>query len=188
MEALLYRWRGQPELALHHALAATDIYAQIAQSPTSVLAIGRVSGIISEIALDLAQSLPAVDYPSGHASYLQLAHPYVKRALDIAQETRDGPGLSLAMLTRARFDGVAGHNIDRIDVIEAVIKQAQQRGDIALLAQAYTALAREYTVLGHAEAALDCYRRTLDTVAGSDVQAVAAFARRNLLFAREMQE
>ena len=188
MEALLHRWRGQPELALHLAMAVTDIYAQIAQSPTSILSIGRVSGIVSEVALDLAQSLPSGDFPSARASYLQLADPYVKHALHIAKETSDRPGLSLAMLTQARYDGVAGHNVNRIDVIEAVIKQAQQENDIALLAQAYTGLAREYTVLGHTEAALNCYRRSLDTVAGTDVQAVGAFAWRSLLFASEMQE
>jgi hypothetical protein len=41
--------------------------------------------------------------------------------------------------------------------------------------------------LPQAEAALNCYRRALDTVEGTDIPALGVFAWRALLLAQEMQ-
>lgn len=188
MESLLFRWRGQPELALHHALAAADIYTQTADSPSSWAAVGRLSGIVTEIALDTADNLPNRVESGARFTYVQLARTYVKRALQKAQETNDMTGLSVASLAQARYDSVAGRNVDRKHMIEGVIQRAQHDNDKVLLAQAYTTLGREYTVLGEPEASLDCYRRTLKTLEGTEVPAMGVFAQRGFLLAREMQE
>ena len=188
MESLLYRWRGQPEVALRYVLPAVDTYIRTAESPSSWSAVGRLSCVVTDIALDLAQTVSAEDSPTTRASYLRIAYPYLKRALVTTQQVHDDTGISLALLAQARYDGLARRNVDRIQVIETVIQRAQEQNDVSLLAQAYTTLGQEYTVQGERELSLNCYRRTLDTVEGTDMPAMGAFARRNLLLAREMDE
>jgi len=187
MEALLCRGRGEPELALHYAIAATDIRAQDAESSSTLAEVGRLNSLVTEIALDLAETLPASTSSTGRDAFLQLAHPYVKCAVQKAHQTSDNSGLCLALLAEARYDRVSGQNVNRVKRIEAVIQQGYQLDDIIILAGAYTELGREFAALGEAESALDCYRRALDAV-GTDMPALGAFARRALLLAREMQE
>jgi hypothetical protein len=188
MESLLFRWRGQPELALHRALAAADIYSQSPDSPSSVLALGRVSSAVTETALDLAGSFPPALISNGRAAYVDLARPYVKMARQKAKQTNDTSGLYLATLAQARYDSIAGPNRNRVQAVEGVIRHAQRANDKSLEAQAFTSLGREYTVLGQPETSLSCYRRALDAVVGTEIPAVAVFARRALLLASEMEE
>jgi len=188
MQSLLYRWRGQPEVALRYALPALDVYIHSAESPSALSAVGRLSCVATDIALDLAQTVPAENSPTARASYLTIASPYLKRALLTSQQSHDDTGVSLALLAQSRYDGLARRTSDRIQIIESVIQKAEQQHEIALLAQAYTALGQEYSLQGERELALNCYRRTLDTVAGTDTLAMGAFAWRNLLLAREMDE
>ena len=188
MEAQLLRWRGQPEMALQPALAAIDLHRQNTESPSSHLAVGRLGSIVTEISLDLAEAFPIIAASAGRAAYLDLARPHLSQAFAKAEETNDVAGLRLATLARARFDQVADRNVDRKGAIEQVIRQGRQDHDIAVLAQAYTTLGREYAALGQQESALSCYRRTLDIVSGTDIAALGMFARRGLLVAREMRE
>ncbi len=188
MEAILYRWRGDPERALHTTIAAADIRAQDAESISAVTAVGRMNWLVTEISLDLAETLPVSTSSSGRDAYLELALPYVKRAVQKALQTNDDTGLGLALLAEARHDRVAGRNLNRVNRIEAVIRQGYQSGDLTVLSLAFTELGREFASRGQAEAALNCYRRALDTVDGTDVPAMGVFARRALLISQEMQE
>jgi tetratricopeptide (TPR) repeat protein len=188
MQSLLYRWSGQPEVALRYALPALDTYIRTAESPSVLGAVGRLSCIATDISLDLAQTVSPEDSPTTHASYLKIAQPYLKRALVTTQQVHDDTGISLALLLQARYLGLARRNVDRVQIIQTVIQKAEQQHEITLLAQAYTTLGQEYTLQGEKELALNCYRRTLDVVAGTDTLAMGAFARRNLLLAREMDE
>ena len=186
MEALLLRWSGQPELALHHTLAAIDIYSSMKDSPSSVTARGRLSGILSESALDLAESFPGNSGSTGRTTYVELARPFVEQAMRYARESNDIVGQHVAALAQVRFDGVTNRNVDRILPIEDVIRHARNNDDASLLAQSYTALGREYFALGQPEQALGCFRRAVDAVRESDILAMAAFAQRRLLLEQEM--
>jgi tetratricopeptide (TPR) repeat protein len=188
MESLLYRWSGQPERALRHVLPALDTYIRTAGSPAALSSVARLSCVVSDIALDLAQTVSAENSPTARASYLTLAHPHVERALLTATESNDDIGECLAVLTQARYDSLAGRNVDRIQVIETIIQRARELPDISLLAHGYTVLAEGYSALGEKEAALTCYRRTLETVDGTDIPSMGTFARRQLLLAQEMDE
>jgi tetratricopeptide (TPR) repeat protein len=124
---------------------------------------------------------------SDHNAYIELALPYVKRSVQKAHQSNDSSGLGLALLAEARYDRVSGRNLNRVKRIEAVIQQGYQSDDLTVLSQAYTELGRECAALGQAEAALNCYRRALDTVDGTDIPALGKFAWRALLLAQEMQ-
>jgi tetratricopeptide (TPR) repeat protein len=188
LESLLFRWRGQPELGLHHALAATDIFNQMPESPISLLVLGRASSVVTDIALDLAGSFPSAPTSSASTAYVELARPYINKAIQTARQIKDTGGLHVAMLIQARFDCLTGRKLNRVRTIERVIQHAQKNSDKVLQTQGFTALGREYTGLGRQEEALHCYRRALDAIAGTDAPAIGAFARRGLLLAQEMWE
>ena len=188
VESLLFRWRGEPELGLHCALAATDIFSQMPKSLASQLVVGRASSVVTDIAVDLANSFPSKPPSSACSAYVELARPYIKQALQTARQINDAGGLHLALLVQARFDSVAGRKLNRVRTVEGVIQHAQKNSDKVLQAQGFTALGREYSGLGRQEEALHCYRRALDAVAGTDAPAMGVFARRGLLLAQEMRE
>ena len=158
------------------------------ESPLSRLVVGRASSVVTDIALDLADSFPSAPTSSACTAYVELARPYINQALQMARRIKDTGGLHVAMLVQARFDSVTGRKLNRVRTIEGVIQLAQKNSDKVLQVQGFTALGREYTGLGRKEEALHCYRRALDAVAGTDAPAMGAFARRGLLLAQEMRE
>lgn len=173
LEAHLYRWRGQPELALRPAAAAAEVYTE-ASSPASA---ARSQMMVADVALDLAER-----FPDGMDRYgmLRVARPHVQLGLRLARAAHDEIGQGMARLTQARYSRLAGRNEDRIALIEQVARTAQQRDDEALLAQAFTALGDELAALGEEESALNRYREVLAVLDGSDVPALGIWAHRAL--------
>jgi tetratricopeptide (TPR) repeat protein len=183
MAALLDRWRGDLSGALHHAMAASEVYAG-----SGGLALNaRIQSVVADIALDLARSF-ATDGPH-HArdAFIELAGPYAKRAVQLAAKAQSASDQGLSLLTRARYRRTRGGNAEGIPTIEAVAHMANQLGDVPLLGQAHTALGDELAARGEAEAALNCYRTALDVLARSDASAMAVWPRRALLRASEMR-
>lgn len=187
-DALLLRWQGRPEHALNAALRATDTYVRLASSPAARLAFDRLSAVIADIALDLAESRLADGYESDRDQYVALARPHVMKAVQLANEVQDLPGWGLAELTRIRFERVAGCAADgRVAAVENVIKIGRQLQDVALLGQAQTALGHELASLGRQEQARTRYRKALDVLQYSEVPAMGTWARRALLNDSEMR-
>lgn len=174
-EALLYRWRGEPERALRPALAAAAVYAEGGNGGSAA----RIQTVTADIALDFAAALP--EGTDRHA-LLQLAQPHLALALQRADEADDEPGSVLARLTGARASRMRGDNIDRLETIEWLARAASRLDDVALLAQAFTVLGDELASQGDAEreAAMSCYRQVLAILDGSDVPALGVWARRAL--------
>jgi tetratricopeptide (TPR) repeat protein len=186
-EALLLRWRGQPQLALHHALASIDFYSQMPESHMSLFALIRSSSTVADIALELASSLPSGTRSSCGAAYAELARPYLKLAHQKAKQIKDCGGLHVVSLVKGHFDCVTGRNQNQFRSIEGVIRHAQRDNNQILHAQALSMLGQNYTTLGRHEAALHCFRSALDAIALTDAPAMGVFARRGLLLAQEMQ-
>lgn len=190
VEALLYRWSGQPELALRNALQAAECYLQ-PQLAAEPLARARIFTVVADCALDVAESLPQQPH-FARDRLIGLARPYaifaVKTARDAenAQEPENETVHGLTLLTRARYDRLAGREHDRPAMIEHVVRTATHIGDKPLLAQAYTALGHEFAARGDAEPARNCYRRALDVQRTGDAVALAVWARRGLLREAEM--
>jgi tetratricopeptide (TPR) repeat protein len=173
LEANLYRWRGQPELALRPAAAAAEVYTE-ASAPTSA---ARSQLLIADVALDFAEHLP-----EGMDRYgmLTIVQPHLQLALELAAEAHDAIGQGMAELTHVRYGRVVGHTEDRIARIERVAHTARRHDDDGLRAQAVTALGDELTALGETESALNRYREVLVMLEGSEVPAMGVWARRAL--------
>ncbi|MGZ3639025.1 MAG: hypothetical protein ACXVCX_14440, partial [Ktedonobacterales bacterium] len=186
--ALLLRWQGSPEQALNAASRASNTYVQLAASPATKLALDRLSAVVADIALDLAESRLADGYERDYGEYVALARPHVMKAVHLANEVQDLPGWGLAELTRIRFERVAGCADDgRVAAVENVIKIARRLDDVALLGQAQTALGHELASLGRKEQARTRYRKALDVLQYSEVPAMGMWARRALLNDSEMR-
>jgi hypothetical protein len=134
--------------------------------------------------LQLAVTLPA---GSDRYALLELARPHIERAERLAKAAEDKPGQGLTQIVRAQYARLHGSSTDRVASIEAVIRFARDIDDVAVLAQARTALGDEYAARGEIESALTCYRATVEVVAASEVPVLAVPAQRALRSAREMR-
>lgn len=180
VEALLSRWGGHSENGLHQALALVDVIALEASTPSAV----RAKLLVADLALDCAGYFPpGTSLASG--PFLALARPYIQDAITLARSARDSSGLGLALLADVRLSRLEGRDAPRVATIEHVFDVAKQLGDIALLTQAHTALGDEFSFVGEKEAALACYRESLNALEPSDIAALGVWPRRSIGFIAE---
>lgn len=177
VQANLYRLQRQPERALRPALQICEVYAR----ESTPISYERAEIFVAQTALDFADVFSGSD----RDALLMLAAPHLERAEQIARETDDRPGQGLTKLMRAYSARLSAENRDRAADIEDVIQLARKLEDIALLAQAYTALGDEYASQGQQEPALACYNTTVEVISRSELPVLALPARRALLAARE---
>jgi tetratricopeptide (TPR) repeat protein len=192
VEALLYRWSGQPDLALRNALQAAECFLQ-PHGDVEPLSRARIFSVVADCALDVAESLPQQPH-FARDRLIDLARPYAIFAVRSArsalspQSTESEAVQGLTLLTRARFDRLAHYEHNHSTMIESVVRTATHIGDKPLLAQAYTALGHEFAAHGDTGPALNCYRQALGVQGIEDAAALAVWARRGLLHAAEMAE
>ncbi|GAC1448448.1 MAG: hypothetical protein PVSMB4_05600 [Ktedonobacterales bacterium] len=179
IQSLLFRLRGQPELALRPAVAAAEVYLDRG-SPISA---ARIQTVLAHIGLDLAERLPD---GTDRGAFITLAQPHVQQAIELAYGVKDETGTALACLAHARYSRLSAHNEHRIATIEQIIQIGVRLRDEALLAQGWTALGDELNAQGETEQALYSYRTALSELEGSDIPAAGVEARRALLRAGEM--
>jgi|SRR5690242_4560360 len=179
-QALLDRWRGDPERAIHHALYAADIYTRHG-SPASA---ARIQIVVADTRLDLIERLPP---GSERERAFDLTWSHVRRAVNLAKKAEDRVGGSLAELSRLRYLRLRGADGGRVPAIEQVLHFGGQLGDEALVAQALTSLGDELLASERTEAALVCYSEVLDVLKQSDVPAMGRWARRALRLEEEMR-
>jgi tetratricopeptide (TPR) repeat protein len=172
--ALIRRWQGQAPLALQHALVASGCY-EVADAPNSY---GRIQAVSAEIMLDLAEYFGGGD---AHHAYLEMAAPYIHRAVALARESYDPMGECLALLARTRLSRLQSQNEDRTQTLEHLIKVGERASDRALVTQALTALGHEAASLGHISSALGCYRKAVTTASESNIPAIGRWAERAML-------
>ncbi len=178
----LYRWRGQPERGLRHALAGAEVLSVVGPRDHFVWA----QTAIAENALDLADAFPS-PVTGARDAFAELASRHTTGALMVAREI-DHHGLEgYALLIKARLGRVLGRNENRIAAVEGVLSLAHRIGDVSLSCRAHTALGDEYMTRNETEVARACYRRAVDMVTGSDVQVSGARAQRALLRMSEMR-
>lgn len=180
VQADLELLRGQPERALRPALAMLAVYNREA-TPISQ---DRAEIFVAQATLAFAATMPA---GSDRQALLQLARPHLERGEQLAREAQDRPGQGLYHIGRAHYERLCAIASDRVTSLEAVIRLAHEIGDVAVLAQARTALGDEFAARGEVEAALTCYRETVEVVAVSEVPVLAVPAQRALQHAREMR-
>jgi hypothetical protein len=180
VQAHLYRTYGEPERALHHALSFYNDYIREA----SDVSRDRLEFFLAETALDWADTLPP---GTDRDALVSLSLPHLQSAERLAQESLDNPGQGLAQLARAHYDRLSGGgHMQRVAALEAVVRLGTELGDIAIVAQAYTALGDEFAARQESVSSLTCYHTTLDVLKGSQVAVLANPARRALLKFQEM--
>jgi len=178
--ALLFRWRGQPERALRHAMAAAETYASDG-SQYAQMSQGRVSAVVADIALDLADSFSSLASSRACLSFITLAEPYVADAFSLAGVSGDAGGLIIANLTRVRLDALNGCSTDRMTTIEQVRRTAEAEHDSATVCQALTAIGRELAVKGEVESALAQFRQARALAEEHEFPALGVWAHREIL-------
>jgi tetratricopeptide (TPR) repeat protein len=178
MWALIRRWQGQAPLALQHALVATSCYKS-ADAPNSY---GRIQAVSAEIMLDLADYFDGGD---ARVAYLEMACPYVHRALALARESCDPMGECLALLAQIRLSRLQRQNEDRTHTLERLITIGTQASDASIVTQALTALGHEAASLGHISSAIGCYSRAVKTASESNIPAIGRWAERAMLLHHE---
>jgi tetratricopeptide (TPR) repeat protein len=178
MWALIRRWQGLAPEALQHALIATSCYKS-ADAPNSY---GRIQAVSAEIMLDQAEYFGAGD---AQYAYLEMAAPYIHRALALARDSCDPMGECLALLARTRLSRLQGHNEDRTQTLERIISIGKRASDASLVTQALTVLGHEAASLGHISSALGCYHKAVKTATDHNIPAMGRWAERAMLLYRE---
>lgn len=183
LQGHLHRASGDLSAALVLAMAAADAYTTHGNPASTV----RCLYLVSEIALDLAESFPGGVASTAGSSFVALAGPYASRALALSRSLNDVSGEGLILLTQGRYDRMSGHIATMLPTAESVDALGHQLGDGALRAQAYEALAHEMALKGRTDSALDLYRRTVSIAEKAAIPFLALQARRALLRASEMR-
>lgn len=179
MEARLLRIRRRYDQAIQHLLIVADVYGHEA-SPTSQ---DRVQFDVAKTLIDYAAACPP---GTQRNTLIAQALSHVERAERLAAAASDREGQGLAQLARAEYDRLAWNDVPRVDNIESVIAIADELDDVALRAQAYTALGDEYLARSRYGIALACYRTTLRALDGSSVSVLAIPAERARRWIEEM--
>lgn len=178
LEALVWRWRGQPERALRLASETARVYA--GQGPAISAALAEL--LVSEVALDLASQLRV---GSDHDAMAELARPHVASARALAHDARDQAARSLAQLVQVRLDRELGAATDRMRQLDQVIHTAEHLDDAALLAHAFTDVGDELALTGRTEDACQVYAGVVEALERTEVPALQVWARRALHHLKE---
>jgi tetratricopeptide (TPR) repeat protein len=173
LQALLYRWRNQPALALDPAQAAADVYIE-AGSPASA---ARIQTVLADIELDLAKRLPE---GTARAQHIARARGHLHLATRLATEAYDEHGQEMAHLRAIRLAQVAQPGQSQQRRIERVVRVARRLRDDLVLADALTLLGDDLSAQGQIEPAINQYRQVIGLLDGGQAPAVAVWARRAL--------
>jgi tetratricopeptide (TPR) repeat protein len=174
--ALIERWRARPEHAREHVRAAFDVYA----ASGDPFELPRLQILIADIGLDLAAGISR----AGIFESRDTALAFVERHLlqSVAQTSANGDVRShcRALLTYTRYQRLAGHNTNRLAVIESVGRTATRLSDTQLIGMYCTEFGDELAFLGDREAAKNAYRQALDTFALTQAPGLSVWAYRAL--------
>jgi hypothetical protein len=177
MLALVHRWRGMPERALRHALAAFDGLQEHAAPEET----GRLLTVLADVTLDLAAGYAGHVLSSAAEGLVRAARTHADDALAHARYARDAAGEAIAKLAYVRaLRGLRDGRVDRLAAIDAVGRQAEELGDLALLIQALTARGDELASRQEPDAAANAYRAALDAARQSRLPALGVWAQRAL--------
>ena len=169
-EAHLHRLGGRPDLARVPAMVAADTY----KARGDLRSAARLYSFTAEVELDWAEYIPV---GTVHGSLMQVAQRHIDAALECAERAGDENAKGLAIIPRVRVSRMLGKPSPGIAELEQVATLGRQTGSIALEAQALTAMAQAYAAQKNPEAAIDRYRRVLETLKGSDLLSLAVEAR-----------
>jgi hypothetical protein len=180
--ALVHRWRGDPEQAMRHGLAALDVYA--AQGTASERA--RLHIVLTDIALDLSNVYADDVVSDAHDRVLTLAEPFLIRAQAESQFAGDPSARAMATLAYVRYlRSSRNMGADRLAVIASVIREAEDLDDLTLLGQAITAQGDELAAQEALESSQRAYHSASSLLTRIGAPGLGYWARRALLRGEE---
>lgn len=180
--ALLDRWRGEPEHALRHGVAALAAYSTQGESNN----VARLHIVLADIALDLANVYVDDVITDTHDRLLTLAEPhllYARKAPRLAGEPAAEAMATLAYMRYLRAS--RDTTIDRLATIESVIRQAVALDDLTLMGQSLTAQGDELAARNQVESSQRAYRSAVELLTQIGAPGLGVLARRALLRSQE---
>ncbi|HEY7834400.1 MAG TPA: hypothetical protein VIG30_12565 [Ktedonobacterales bacterium] len=192
LRALLFRWRGQPEMAMRPAAQAINLL----EPGHNASDLARLHVVAAGITLDLAERLPE---GTDRLSFTRLGERHTKIAVELAygpevapqqsaQDLVDREALAMAQIESLRCSRLSGSADDHSGPLRNILERTQSWHDSALEAQARTALGQEWGARGETERALNQYRVVLSITDRQDMPALGVWARRALLRLSENSE
>lgn len=181
--ALVHRWQGDAAQALTHSLNAFRVYDETDQTGE----LARLRIVIADVLMDLCANMGKGRLNETRNNMLGSVGEHVLHALAHTSATNDHAGKGMALLTYVRYNRAISGNEDRLSVIASVERMAGEIGDMNLLGQVHTARGDEFSALGEAGSARQCYVQALDVFAKSDAAALAIWPRRALWRDSEMR-
>ena len=185
VEAILERWFGQLPIAYNTALRAYDMYSRL--PPDKYLnEIATIGGVIAETAIDLADSLSKDPYSTARRTYLAVARSYIELAAKAANSGQNDLTAGITLLTHARFLAAVGRTAEAEHYVEVADMTANEQQNLAIAIQARTTRGRIYALCGEKNRALNCFQTALELARSSALPALGIWARRELLWDREL--
>lgn len=176
--ALLDRWRGEPERALRHGIAALAAYSTQGDSNN----IARLRIVLADISLDLANVYIDDVITDTHDRLLTLAEPhllYAQKALRLAHQPAAEAMATLAHIRYLRAS--RDTTVDRLATIELVIQEAVALDDLTLIGQSLSARGDELVARNQVESSQYAYRSAVELLTQIGAPGLGVLARRALL-------
>lgn len=179
LQSLIFRWRLQPHDALSTIAQAVELY----ESSGFGADAARLYLVAGDAAADIAEEMPQ---GATRDSFVSMAWQQHQRGYAYLPQREDKAGRVLADLTYMRIGRLRGQAIDRVAQLDHILNHPDSalRDDLAIRVQTLTALGDEFVARGEREQAMRCYQQAV-AGAGSEMPALAAFARRGLLRGQE---
>lgn len=179
IEAMFYRWRGEPGKALDRGMAALKVLDEHG----TLLERSRLRTELAHISMDFAERDSALSLGVNH-HFLSLAETFTSAALDGLSQSDNPFALNLGRLVGARLYRLADRNVDRLKLIDSVGNFAIQAGDRTMLGQVWSARGDEYLTQGEYGQAVNSYLEAIATFKNEHMDAHSVWALRALRNAR----
>lgn len=185
VEAVWERWFGRLPIAYDTALRAYDMYSHL--PPDKYFnEVATIGGVISETAIDLADSLSKDPSSTARRTHLAVANSYIELAAKAANAAQNDLTAGITLLTHARFLAAVGRTTEAEHYVEVADMTANEQQNLAIAIQARTTRGRIYVLCGEKDRAVNCFQTALDLAHASALPALGVWARRELLWEREL--
>lgn len=185
VEAVLERSFGLLPVAYDTALRAYDMYSRL--PPDAYWnEIATIGGVIAETAIDLADALSKDASSTARRTHLAVARSYIELAAKAANAAQNDLTAGITLLTHARFLAAIGRTAEAEHCVEAADMTAKEQQNLAIAIQARTARGHIYALSGEKDRAVNCFQTALDLAHASALPALGVWARRELLWEREL--
>ena len=139
--------RGDVHAALPLILAARDAFAH-ATTPSQRMMLARLHAIAAGALLDVAEVYARRGRDVRGLTYVTLADDFAQQALNLAAEINDVGAVYLGTLARARHERISGRRSTSMNLLTALLADADKHDDPHLRVQVHTAIGQDHAARG----------------------------------------